>query len=114
MSAKRILVADDDELVRELMCTLLARPGYSIEEAVDGEEAIRKCQCEAFDLVLMDYNMPHMAGCDACAEIRRQKPGTKVLMISGRVDGPETGGVRFLAKPFDNRELVSVVGEMLG
>jgi CheY-like chemotaxis protein len=113
MSAKRILVADDDELVRELMRSLLARPGYSIEEAADGAEAVRKCQSEAFDLVLMDYNMPNMAGHDACAEIQRQTPTTKLLLLSGRVDEPETGGIRFIAKPFDNRELISVVGEML-
>ena len=89
MSAKRILVADDDEFVRDLMRQLLAPGGYSVEEAIDGEDAVRKCLEGSFDLLLIDHNMPQMSGTEACAAIRRQKPNMKVLMLSGRVGARE-------------------------
>lgn len=113
MSAKRILVADDDELVRELMRTLLAPSGYAIEEAVDGEDAVRKCLGSPFDLLLIDHNMPRMSGVEACTEIRRQKPGMKMLMLSGRVSDTEPREVGTLPKPFENHELLSMVRQML-
>jgi CheY-like chemotaxis protein len=116
MSAKaHILVADDDELVRGLMRTILGHSGYVIDEAADGEEAMQKCADNSFDLLLMDENMPRMSGPEACAAIRRRTPGMKVLMLSGGIPQTETtdSQVRFLAKPFDNQELVTVVREML-
>ena len=113
MSAKRILVADDDEFVRDLMRTLLAPSGYAIEEAVNGEDAVRKCLADSFDLLLIDHNMPQMSGVEACAEIRRQKPHMKVLMLSGRVGEGEPEQISFLPKPFENHELLTLVRQML-
>jgi CheY-like chemotaxis protein len=113
MSAKRILVADDDEFVRDLMRTLLAPSGYSVEEAIDGEEAVRKCLESSFDLLLIDHNMPQMSGTEACAAIRRQKPHMKVLMLSGRVGTRELDDVRCLPKPFENQQLLMLVRQML-
>ena len=115
-SAKaRILIADDDEGVREVMSAVLAASGYAIVEARDGEDALHKCLAGSFDLLLMDHNMPNMSGWEACAEIRRQKPAVKVLILSGSLYHPEppSNHVRFLSKPFQNQELVSAVGEML-
>ncbi|MCI0746370.1 MAG: response regulator [Verrucomicrobia subdivision 3 bacterium] len=114
MSA-RILVADDDDMVRGLMRVILGGAGYLIEEAVDGAEAVRKCLAGRYDLLLMDHNMPQMSGWEACAEIKRQNPAMKVLILSGGVHEPPSSGagVRFLSKPFDNRQLVTVVGELL-
>jgi CheY-like chemotaxis protein len=111
----RILVADDDELVRGLMRTILGYSGYLVDEAADGEEALQKCADTSFDLLLMDENMPKMSGPDACAAIRRRNPAMKVLMLSGGLSQTEETGthVKFLAKPFDNRELVSLVRQML-
>lgn len=116
MSTKAsILVADDDDLVRGLMRTVLANSGYAIVEAVDGEDAVQKCLAASFDLLLLDHNMPNLSGWDACVKIRRQKPEMKVLMLSGAVQQNESadGQVRFLPKPFENHELVSAVGQML-
>jgi two-component system, OmpR family, response regulator ResD len=111
----RILVADDDEFVRSLMRTILGNSGYMVDEAADGEEALQKCADTSFDLLLMDENMPKMSGPDACAAIRCRKPEMKVLMLSGGLPRTEETGphVKFLAKPFDNRELVSLVQAML-
>jgi CheY-like chemotaxis protein len=115
-SAKaRILIADDDEGVRGVMSAVLAASGYAIVEARDGEDALHKCLAGSFDLLLMDHNMPNMSGWEACAEIQRQKPAIKVLILSGSVYHPAPAGkhVRFLPKPFQNQELVSMVGELL-
>ena len=116
MAAKtRILVADDNELVRGLLSSVLGSSGYFIVEAVDGEDAVQKCTDASFDLLLIDHHMPKMSGWDACTEIRRQMPGVKVLMLSGapqQPDPPDTN-VKFLPKPFENHELLSAVGEML-
>jgi two-component system, OmpR family, response regulator ResD len=114
-ASARILVADDDELVRSLMRTILGGSGYTVDEAADGEEALQKCQDSSFDLLLMDENMPKMSGPDACAAIRQRKPGMKVLMLSGGLPKTEETDtdIRFLAKPFDNRELVLLVRQML-
>lgn len=110
-----ILVADDNELVRSLLSSVLQGSGYSITEAVDGEDAVQKFSDASFDLLLIDHHMPKMSGWDACAEIRRRKPGAKVLLLSGCVQEPETrdANVKFLFKPFENQELLSAVGEML-
>lgn len=113
MSAKRILVADDDQFVRDLMRALLAPSGYAIEEAADGEEAVRKCLDDSFDLLLIDHNMPQMSGLEACAKILRQKPQMKVLMLSGRVGHAEPEHVGYLPKPFENHELLTLVRQML-
>lgn len=111
----RILVADDNELVRGLLSSVLGSSGYAIVEAVDGEDAVQKCAHGSFDLLLLDHQMPKMSGWDACAEIRRHKPGLKVLMLSGAPQPPEASvaNVKFLLKPFENHELLSAVGEML-
>jgi len=97
------------------MRTILGSSGYTVDEAADGEEAMQKCESTSFDLLLMDENMPKMSGPDACAAIRRRKPGMKVLMLSGGLPQTEEtdAHVRFLAKPFDNRELVLLVNQML-
>jgi CheY-like chemotaxis protein len=112
----RILVADDDAMVRGIMRAVLARSGYSITEAVDGEDAVRQSLAESFDLLLLDHNMPKLSGWEAWAEIRHKKPDSKLLLLSGGLvpAAQEDGSrVRVLAKPFENRELVGIVGEML-
>ena len=111
----RILVADDDAMVRGIMRAVLARCGYSITEAVDGEDAVRQALAATFELLLLDHNMPKLSGWEAWTEVRHKKPDLKLVLLSGGLvpGAQEDGRVRVLAKPFENRELVGVVGEML-
>src|ERR1043166_5426403 len=81
----RILLVDDEEMVRKAIRLILTYGGYHIVEAVDGEEAVQK-YLEAsppFDLVLMDLDMPRLNGPEAMERIRRHDPGAKAILLSG-------------------------------
>ena len=118
---ERILIVDDEELVRMVTKAVLAYRGYHIVEAEDGEDAVAKyTQATApFDLVLMDLHMPKLNGRVALLRIRESHPGAKFILLSGGLqdeaaDGAvNLEGVAFLHKPFDNQELVRLVRQML-
>ena len=63
---KRLLVADDDEQIRELLTFDIAQSGYIVESAVDGEAALKKALDNNYDLILLDVMMPKMNGYDVC------------------------------------------------
>jgi CheY-like chemotaxis protein len=115
----RILVADDDEMVRTVMRTLLMYRGYQVEEAVDGQEAVQKYTRapNQIDLVMMDLNMPTLSGQEALQELQRLNPQIKAVLLSGRLVDNEYSGqdstVRYLQKPFVNDELLQLVSELL-
>jgi CheY-like chemotaxis protein len=121
MPAKRILIVDDEELVRLVMRSVLRGAGFQVTEAADGEDALRALMQpgQSFDVVLLDHRMPRMSGPETLRRIREHAPSTKVVMLSGGIpDGDlETwignGDVRFLPKPFANDELIQVVQEAL-
>ena len=118
---ERILVVDDDELVRLVTKAVLAYRGYQIVEAEDGEQAIQAYTSATipFDLVLMDLHMPRLNGHDALVKIRRHDPKVKAIMLSGGLHERDTEhaedleGVAFLHKPFENTALIRVVRDML-
>ena len=112
---ERILLADDEEMVRKAIRMILAFSGYQIVEAVDGEDAVRKYldASPAFDLVLMDLDMPRLGGTEALARIRSHNPRAKVILLSGGIHTTELERVMFLPKPFDNQELIGLVRETL-
>jgi PAS domain S-box-containing protein len=118
---ERILVVDDEELVRMVLRAVLAYRGYQIFEAEDGQDAVRKCAdaAQPFDLILIDLHMPRLNGRDALKRIRQHNPRARAILLSGGLperDPPlsaELNGIRFLPKPFDNQELVRLVREVL-
>jgi CheY-like chemotaxis protein len=118
MSAKRILVVDDEEPVRSVVRMVLASAGYDVAEAQDGEEAIRQVarRSSAFDAVLLDQNMPGMSGVETFCLLREHIAASKIVLLSGMLGlEPETvaaiGAQRFLPKPFINSELIEIVNE---
>jgi PAS domain S-box-containing protein len=117
---ERILVVDDEELVRMVTKAVLAYRGYQIVEAEDGEDALKKYSAApgSFDLVLMDMHMPKLNGYDALLRIREVNPTAKAIVLSGGVHDPDESfgqmaGVAFLHKPFENQELLRLVRQML-
>ena len=116
---ERILVVDDEELVRIVTRAVLAYRGYQVVEAEDGEDAVEKYRkaAPAFDLVLMDMHMPRLNGHDALLRLREINPKLKAILLSGGLQERETSGelpgVLFLQKPFENQELVRTVRELL-
>lgn len=80
-----ILSVDDNALVRKTREIILQRAGYGVISAVDGEHALSVFQRDRADLVLLDYVMPGMDGGRVAHEMRRQKPGIPIVMVSASV-----------------------------
>jgi signal transduction histidine kinase/ActR/RegA family two-component response regulator len=118
---ERILVVDDEPLVRELAKNLLERTGFHVLSAGDGEEAIAIYRREAdrIDLILLDYIMPRMNGVQVLKELQQLDPEVCVLFSSGyhtdhEVDQLLAAGARaFVPKPYRARELVQTIRRVL-
>ena len=112
---ERILLADDEEMVRKAIRLILAGYGYQIVEAVDGEDAVQKYihASPSFDLVLLDLDMPRLNGFEALVQIRKHHSAARVILLSGGAHALEAGEVTFIQKPFDNAELIKRVRETL-
>jgi two-component system cell cycle sensor histidine kinase/response regulator CckA len=107
-----VLVVDDDEPARMVLRRMLARIGFEVEEAEDGERAVElfRERGSALAAVVLDLTMPRMGGEQALPELRRMRPGIPVLMISGYEEPAMAGPERpdaFLHKPFSFDELVA-------
>ncbi|MEW6074406.1 MAG: response regulator [Planctomycetota bacterium] len=112
----RICVVEDDPQVRRLVVSILEREGYEVVAAENGREALQVCEdLEGLvDLVLTDVNMPDMGGLELAEEIRRHRPGTRTIFMSGFLDPENLGtgmipATAFLQKPFTPHELVEHV-----
>jgi two-component system chemotaxis response regulator CheY len=116
---ERILVVDDEEMVRMAIKAILRFGGYDVADAEHGAEAVEKFRgaSPAFDLVVLDMHMPQMDGHSALLKIREIDPNARVVLLSGALHDPagvtEQEGVAFLHKPFENDELLGLVREML-
>jgi DNA-binding response OmpR family regulator len=114
----RILVVDDEPIVRDVVCRYLERESFRTIEAADGEEAYRLLQTEDFHLVVLDVMLPGPDGLEICRWIRARSD-LPVIMLTGRgeltdrIVGLELGADDYLAKPFSPRELVARVRSVL-
>ena len=114
----RILVADDDPHIREVICFALRRAGMETVEAATGAEALARAKAEAPSLVVLDIGMPEMDGLDVCRALRRTSE-VPILFLSARdeeidrVVGLELGADDYVTKPFSPRELVARVNAIL-
>jgi PAS domain S-box-containing protein len=119
--AETILVAEDDEALRELAGTVLEKFGYTVVEAADGEEAVRKFleHGNAVRLLVMDLVMPKMDGKKAYDEMSKARPGVKVIFVSGyapdhiRQRMQLDGNTRILQKPISPADLLKEVRSVL-
>jgi two-component system response regulator ResD len=114
----RILVVDDEERIRRLLRMYLEKEGYAIEEAEDGETALRKAMEQDYALILLDVMLPGMDGTEVCAKLRQAK-STPVIMLTAkgeeinRVHGFEVGADDYVVKPFSPREIIYRVKAIL-
>jgi DNA-binding response OmpR family regulator len=115
----QILVVDDDEYIRELVCTLLRNEGYSIIEAADGREALKLLGKEKVNLCVLDIMMPNMDGFEFCKAARKYYKDLPILMLtakndlSQKVKGFDLGCDDYLTKPFEGAELIVRVRALL-
>lgn len=118
MSTTRILIADDDEMIVDVLLDQFAREGFAVESALDGKEALRKTLQWRPDLILLDVMMPEMQGWEVLRELRRTST-VPVLMLTARgeeldrVLGLELGADDYIVKPFSFRELLARVRSTL-
>ena len=120
-SSPRILVADDDEDILQLVAMILEGEGYEVIAARDGEEAVRLAMAHGPDLCLLDVMMPKLDGCEVTKRLRSQV-GTKkipILLLSARtqwesvVKGREAGADEYITKPFVAEDLERSVRSLL-
>ena len=117
----RILVVDDNESNRDLLCRQLQREGFSVEQANDGFEALELLERTPFDLVLLDVMMPRLDGIQTLTRLREsgRVPGLSVIMISALdevgsvVACMELGAEDYMPKPFDPVLLRARIGNSL-
>ena len=109
---QKLLVADDDNEIRELLEFDLSHSGYIVETAKDGEEALQKAIIGNYDLILLDVMMPKMNGFEVCKHIRNAKPDIPILMltakgtINDKTEGFDSGADDYIVKPFDIQEVL--------
>jgi len=118
MNGPRILVVDDEPMVLEVVERYLAREGFSVSTAIDGETGLVSFHDVHPHLVVLDLMLPKVGGMEVCREIRRTNQ-VPIIMLTARGDemdriaGFEVGADDYLAKPFSPRELVARVRAVL-
>jgi DNA-binding response OmpR family regulator len=114
-----ILVADDEVMIRNLVTLLLQGHGYVVLSASDGQEGLELSRKYpgTIDLVITDVEMPRLNGMNLCAHLLEERPGIKVIVMSGADMGQivsQNINMPFLPKPFDGEALLARVRATLG
>jgi two-component system cell cycle sensor histidine kinase/response regulator CckA len=113
---KRILVADDEPWVRDVLKVLLTIDHHKVTEARDGVEAFDLVSREQFDLLITDYQMPRMRGNELAAKVKKLPSSPRILMMTAYAQGlnPRDNPIdALLSKPFDFEELREAIAQLL-
>ena len=108
----KVLVADNDTDLVDLMGYALRRAGYNVVAAIDGQQALRQWEAESPDLVLLDVTMPKLNGFEVCRRIR-QDSDTPIIMLTARdeeediIRGFQLGADDYVTKPFSTKQLTA-------
>jgi DNA-binding response OmpR family regulator len=114
----RVLVVDDEAIVRDVLARYLGRAGYEVQTAVDGETALERAERAWPDLVVLDLMLPRLDGIEVFKRLRG-RGDTAVIMLTAkgsevdRIAGLELGADDYVAKPFSPREIVARVKAVL-
>jgi CheY-like chemotaxis protein len=119
--AGRVLVVDDDDVIRQLITVNLELEGFEVVPAVDGQDALDKVKDVRPDVVTLDVMMPRVDGWEAAARLKEDPETThiKVILLSARAQesdiqrGERIGVDAYLTKPFDPDELIDVVRRLI-
>lgn len=112
-----ILICDDEEIMRDVLETILSGAGYKVELAKTGEEAIEVYSQRPFDVVLMDVSMPGIGGLTALESLINLDPEAVVLMVTAyatfdtAISAWEKGAAGVVRKPFQNEQIVALVAK---
>jgi len=115
----KILLVDDEEIIRQLLARALGEKGYIIEAVEDGNAAFEKIKKDTFNLLITDLKMPKVDGIEVLREIKRVNPYMEVIIVTGyptielAVEAIRIGAFDFICKPFDLQSLLGVVERAL-
>ena len=118
---EKILIAEDERDIRDLICFTLQFAGYQVIAASNGEEALDKALSELPDLILMDVRMPRMTGYEACKRMKSEESlaNIPVVFLSAKGQdaevkaGLEAGAMEYIIKPFSPDQLTERVKDIL-
>ncbi len=114
----RILVAEDDEVIRRIIQMSLQHDGYTVDMAANGAEALEKFNASPSDLVILDINMPKLNGYAACQELRK-RTDVPIIIVTTKsrtddiVTGYKLGADIYITKPFSPKELLARIRALL-
>jgi CheY-like chemotaxis protein len=117
----KILIAEDEEVLRMLLTDTLEDEGYDLDEAADGQEAMNKIMENDYELILLDYMMPLFTGLEVIEKVRNTpgKRDVKIMMVSAKNQQSDqervldSGADYFIAKPYSPLEIVQRIEEIL-
>ena len=115
----RILIVDDEEVLRDVLDAVLRREGFDVISASSGEEALSILDAEEVDLVILDVMLPGISGIDTLRSIRISTPQLPVVVITafssidGAIEAMKYGAFHYIPKPFKNEEVVMTVNKAL-
>ncbi|MFD2444935.1 response regulator transcription factor [Bacillus sp. CGMCC 1.16607] len=114
----KILIAEDEEVLRQLLCMYLKRENYLIEEVDNGAEALEKGLMNDYDLIILDILMPGKDGLTVLKELRKVKATPIVILtveggFSERTQGIQMGATDYIFKPFSPAQFVKRIKEIL-
>lgn len=116
--AKRLLVADDDPDIREMLRDRLIAAGYTVTTAADGQGALAILQAQKFDAVILDLGMPHMGGLELLANVRPPTMPFIAITAASAEDRAllalQSGAHAYLLKPFDPSRLIDLIERLTG
>ncbi len=120
---KKILIIDDEEAIRLMVKRLVEKAGYTAELASNGEEGMMMIDEASFDLVITDIIMPRKEGIEIITAIRKNYPEIRVIAMSGGgrftsegylKSAKILGANRVFTKPFNHREMITAIDDLIG
>lgn len=117
----KILIADDDPIVRHLLSAQLKELGHHVDTGANGAEALRHCQAESYDLAITDIFMPELDGIELLSKLRRMHPKMRIIAISGNPRWgadylkmcKQLGADAALEKPFTITQLTETIASLV-
>lgn len=117
---RKILVVDDEQIVRDLLLAALEEADYDVEAAADGREALERLETETYDLLITDVRMPGIDGLTVVREARRRSSTMAIVIITGAsseaiaIEAINLGVNGYLTKPFGVDRVLAVTSRALG
>ncbi len=117
--AQRILVADDEQIIRESLSFILKKEGYTVEEAAHGRDALARHEASPFDIIITDIEMPEMKGVDLLRQVRQRTPQTLVIIVTAfasvetAIQALREGAADYILKPVNFDDLLYRVKKLL-